>query len=211
MYLFTRTTRLGAGDLRESMGWAIGLTEKVNQVVELDVELWQTVFSPRLGTLAWTCVVEDLAQLEAADAKLAADDAYLDLVASGAKFSSGEAIDDGLLQLVHAEGEPIAKPAYASVAQSSIHPGAIVKAVEVGSELAKRASAATGIATGFGIASTGLYGSVAWITGYESVEALQKASGDLAADASFGQFIDDVASKVFVGANTTQTVYRRVI
>ncbi|MEY2590251.1 MAG: hypothetical protein QOJ67_2235, partial [Acidimicrobiaceae bacterium] len=46
MYLFSRSTRLGPSNQREAMEWSVNVTQKVNQISELDVSLWTTVFSP---------------------------------------------------------------------------------------------------------------------------------------------------------------------
>ncbi|MEY2570321.1 MAG: hypothetical protein QOE63_671, partial [Acidimicrobiaceae bacterium] len=175
MYLFARSARLGPGDLREQLGWAVAITEKVNQIGELEVSLWSTLFSPGLGTLAWTCVAEDLAQLEAVDSKLMADEGYHTLVTDGAKFASGDAVNDGVIQLVHAdESAATVNAQYASVVQAVLAPGAATRGVEIGVEIAQRAKKITGQPTSFGAALTGVYGGVEWISVFETVDQLQK-------------------------------------
>jgi len=212
MYLFTRSARLGPGNLGDSMAWSIKITEKVNQISELDVSLWSTVFSPKTGTLAWTATVEDLAALEASDAKLMADTGYHSLVDDGAKFMSGDAIDDNLLRLIHADQDGAsAQPQYASVVQAVLAPGSSVRGIELGVEIAQRAKKVTGRPTSFAAAETGMYGGVEWIAVYDSVEQLEKAGDALAADTTFGQFLDKEASKVYLSGVSTQTVYRRIL
>ncbi len=73
MYLFSRRARLGNGHLRESAAWAVAMTERVNQITELNVGLWTSVFSPGLGELVWATFIDDLLTLETADAKLMVD------------------------------------------------------------------------------------------------------------------------------------------
>jgi hypothetical protein len=60
MYISTRSARLAPGNLRDSMAWALSVTEKVNQISEVQVHLWTTVNSPGVGTLSWAATVEDL-------------------------------------------------------------------------------------------------------------------------------------------------------
>ena len=86
MYLFTRSVRLRPGPTRDAAAWAGEVTEAVRHTTDLHVQLWSRTFSPQLGTLAWTTAVEDLTQLEAADDKLMADEAYQDLVQRGAAY-----------------------------------------------------------------------------------------------------------------------------
>jgi hypothetical protein len=211
MYLFTRSARLGPGNPAEQASWAISVTEKVNQISELQVSLWSRVFSPGLGTLAWTAATEDLSTLEATDSKLLADSGYLSLLEQGQKYDSGQGADDSLIQLVHADADAAnTEPQYASVVDAVIAPGQLNKAVEAGVEIAHAAKLATGRPTSFGVASTGAYGGVAWIVLYDSVEQLQKAEQDLNADSGFSERVDKVGPLYLPGV-TTQTVYRRII
>jgi hypothetical protein len=214
MFLFSRTARLEAGSTREAMAWAIAVTEKVNQIVELDVELWTTVFSPGLGTLAWSTMAADLAQLEAADAKLAADDGLLDLQDSGARFLAAQPTDDLVSQIVHpaelpdAAGAP--KPQYASVVRAVVAPGHFAAGVLTGIEIATRATAVTGNQTLFLTESTGSYGGVAWITGSADVQALQAENAAIEGDPSFVEFLDREARDCYQ-PSVTSTIYKRVV
>jgi hypothetical protein len=211
MYLFARSTRLAPGNNRDAMAWAMNVTQKANQITELEVSLWATVFSPGFGTLAWTAAAEDLSQLEAADDKLNVDDGFVSLVDAGAKYASAEGINDGVLQLVHADVDAAAaQPTYATVVQSVLAPGATARGIEVGVEIAQRAKAVTGRPTSFGVALTGPYGGIEWISVFDSVQDLQQANEALAADASFNELIDSTASEVFVSSATVQTAYRRI-
>ena len=211
MYLFTRSMRLGPGHLTESVTWSAEITQKVNQISELDVSLWTSVFSPGLGTLVWTSTVEELGVLEASESKLMADAGYLSLVEQGAKFSSGEAADDALLQLVHADPDAANEQSqYATVVRAVLVPGSSAQGIELGAEIAQRAKKITGRPTSFAAAVTGAYGGVDWITVYESVEQLQKAQEAIASNADFGKFVDKEASKTYQ-TGATQTAYRKII
>src|SRR5580765_5064032 len=86
-YLFSRRGRLAPGNVLDAMAWAGKITEKVNAISEVPVTLWTTAFSPQLGTLSWTSVVEDLSQLTNLDAKLMADSGYLSLIEEGARYT----------------------------------------------------------------------------------------------------------------------------
>src|SRR3954447_16480742 len=108
MYLFTRTARLAPGNQAASMNWALTITEKVNQVTELNVSLWNTVFSAGVTTLGWVAAVDDLAVLEASDAKLAADTGFQLLADEGAHLMmAGSTLDDSLEQFI----TPVETPA----------------------------------------------------------------------------------------------------
>jgi hypothetical protein len=211
MYMFSRTARLGPGNIRDQLAWSVDITEKVNQISELEVSCWSTVFSPGLNTLVWTATVEELAVLEATDAKLIADNGYIALMDVGQKFASGDAIDDRIVQLVLADTDAAnTRPSYANVVVSALADGAFVRGVEVGVEIAQRAKKITGAPVSFGVASTGVYGGVMWASTFDSVDQLQKADQALAADTSLAKFLDKDAKGLFQESQTTQTAYRRL-
>ena len=211
MYLFSRTARLAPGHLRESMAWSLDITEKVNQISELEVRLWTTAFSPGVSTLVWTSRTDDLAVLEATDAKLMADDIYCSLVDAGAKYASTDAVDDSIVQLVLADPDQAAiRPSYANVVRSALTDGSYVRGVEVGVEIAQRAKKIMGSPVSFGVAQSGTYGGLLWVTQFESVEQLQRAQETLNNDTSFAKFVDTEAKGLYQSEVTTQTSYRRL-
>jgi hypothetical protein len=211
MYLFSRIARLAPGRLREATDWSMRITEKLNQISETKFTLWTTVFSPGVGTLAWTTLVDQLSILDSTETKLMADDGYVALADEGAEFSSAGAIDDHVVHAVFTDPDTPGDPqAFATVTQAMPAPGANARAVEVGIQIAQRAKSITGCPTSFGIAVTGPYGAVTWITGCDSVDQLQRAQEATASDAEFAKLVDADASKVFL-PGAVQTVYRKII
>jgi len=148
MHLFTRASRLRPGNTREGVSWAVGITEKVNQITSLDVGLWTTMFSPGIGVLAWSTFVEHLSDLEDADAKLMVDDIFVSEVDRGASFVTTEGADDELAQVLHGDVDPTARPQVASVVRSELVPGGFVKGIEAGIEIATRSTALGGLPKG---------------------------------------------------------------
>jgi len=70
MYLFARSGLLANGKSREAALWVGAVTEKVNQITDLNVTVWRNVFSREINRITWVSAVEELSQLEAADDKL---------------------------------------------------------------------------------------------------------------------------------------------
>jgi hypothetical protein len=209
-YLFSRSARLGSGNVPAAMAWAVKMTEKVNAIAETPIALWSTVMSPELGRLTWTTVVDDLAVLTATDEKLMADGGYHELAAQGAQYDSGSGMDDGLVRFVHADRDGVDGASYATIVRAVLAPGSSVKGVELGVEIAKRAKAITGRPTSFVASQTGVYGGVGWIALYESIDQVQAASEALAADAAFGKLLDEKASKAYLAGQSTQTISRKL-
>lgn len=212
MYLFSRSARLAPGHTREATAWSVAITEKVNRISEVPFTLWATVMSPAVGTLTWTTLVEDLEVLSASEGKLLADDGYLTLVDQGATYAVPGALDDRLFQIVHADLDAAGEsPELVAVVEAVAAPGAQALGVEVGVELAKLAKTVTGCRASFGVAVTGSYGGVGWISEYHSMAQLQQAQAAMASDSSFVELIDSRASQAYLPGVATQRIHRRVL
>ena len=209
-YLFTRSIRV-SGNLVDSMGWSARITEKVNQISEVPIALWQPIMSPQINTLNWVAVVDDLAALTATDEKLMADSTYLDLVQEGAKFNAGTGVDDQLVQLIHVDPDAGDSAQFESTVRAILAPGSFRSGAALGVEIAQRAKAPTGRPVLFGMASTGEYGEVAWYGLYDSIEQVQASEEALAADADLAELIDEKASKAYLPGRTTQELARKIM
>ncbi|HEX2849931.1 MAG TPA: hypothetical protein VHN98_05240 [Acidimicrobiales bacterium] len=210
MYLFTRMARLAATHVVDGVEWAATITDKVNQITSLDVGLWASMLSPRLGAVSWGCAVESLADLEDADAKLMADPIYLDLVTKGATITTGE-FDDLTAQYVF-NPAPDLDAKYVAVVQGQLANGAFGRGMGVGVEIAERATAIAGgtASTSFLVGVTGGYGSCAWITGAATLRDLERAEQAVNTSAEFIALIDEKAADCFLPGVTTQEIWRRL-
>jgi len=212
MYVFARSTVLQGGNMRDAQLWVANITEKVNQITDLNVSVWRNVFSREVGRLSWVAFVEDLAHLEAADDKLSADEAFVSLSDEGAKHTNG-LLDDALGQLIYAEGDPDPSNEYASAVTALIAPGQFARGIELGVEIAQRVSKITGIPTALIKGVTGDYSAIEWLTGYANVTAMEDAANKLNADAGFLTFLDKEVAGVYESGMsvTQQTTYRKVL
>ena len=210
MYLFSRTARLGEGNPQKQLDWALRITEKVNQISEVPVSLWMSVFSPGSGTLVWAATIDDLVTLETVEGKLVGDSGYTTLVEEGGAHASGDPVDDHLLQFVHADPKAAEIDAqYASVVQATLAPGGMTRGIELGIETAQRAGTISGSPTSFALAVTGVYGMVEWISTYASIEEYQRGQEAVGADAEFSTMVDKELSKVYL-PGAVQSVFRKL-
>jgi hypothetical protein len=210
MYLFTRSARLRAGHLQESLAWAVKITEKVNQVSEVGATLWSPFASPAIRSLTWVAMIEDLAVIEATDAKLMADPGYLALAEEGAAFATDSGIDDSLWQILYADPEAASSaPQYVNLVTAVLAPGHSVRGIELGVEIAQRAQQITGRPTSFSIAETGAYGAVEWAGLADSIQQVQAARQALTADQEFARLLDTEASTAYL-PEATQAIVRRI-
>ena len=212
MYVFGRSGQLANGNSREAALWVASITEKVNQITDLNVSVWRNVFSKEVSRVTWVAVVEELSQLEAADDKLAADDSFVALVDQGAAYTVGST-DDALGQVLYASSEEERPMEYATTVTTLITPGKFGRGIELGLEIAERAAKITGEQVTFVKGVTGDYSAIEWITSYESVQKLQAAGDKLNADASFLELLDNEVPGVYESGLgiTPQTIFRKVL
>ena len=209
MYLFTRQGQIAPGKMLDSLEWVTAIAEKVNQITSLNVGVWTPTLSPGLGTLSFGCQVESLGDLEDADAKLMVDPIYLDLVRQGAEITTG-VFNDQVAQFIH---NPGADPAatHVAVVQAQIANGRFRRGVEVGVEIAQRATSLGGVPTAFLLATTGQYASCAWISAATSIRELERSEQAVNTDAGFMELIDTGAAECYLPGTATQAIWRRVV
>ena len=212
MYLFSRRARLSGAKFRESIAWAINVTEKVAQTTGLQVGLWSQTFSPAVGTLAWSTFVPDLGALEAANDKLMVDDGYNALIDRGNEFVIPGSIDDALGVIIHGQPDTNRQVEYVAVVRSTIANGQLARGMALGTEIAQQAEAVTGLPTLFLADATGNYGGVRWVTAFANVAELERAEMALNTNEAFVSLIDTKAKAVYrdeIGV-TTQVILRRI-
>jgi hypothetical protein len=212
MFLFNRRTHLQAGRSREAQAWAAQITEKVNEVSGLPVSLYTEVFGNEVGLLVWSTFVGDLATLEAANQRLQASDAFVDLSDAGLQFTRGAA-EDGLVRLVHGEPSIGREINYVTAVQAVCAPRNLARGMTVGIEIAQMAEKITGVPTMFVNGVTGPYGGVGWLTGFTTVAELQAQQETLGANAEWVELLDREAGTAYQDApdHTQARIYRRVM
>ena len=210
MYLFTRSTRIRPGHMRDGMEWAVHITEKVNKITSLDVGLWTTMFSPGVGTLSWGAMVETLTDLENANAKLAVDDMFQEQVNYGASLLTEGGVNDEVAQQIYGTPDPNRRPRCCAVVRSVLANGHFQSGIECGIEIAQRASELGGIPTSFFLATTGTYAGVGWITGAETLKELEESEQAVNSNPDFMKLLDEKAAACYLPGATTQAIWQLV-
>lgn len=208
-YLFTRTTRLASGG-PASLDWALKVTEKVNMIGELKVSLWARMFSAELGSITWSTVVDDMAEIVTGDEKLDADSGFVELVSQGAQYSAGTGLDDGLIQLMNA-ATVTTEAKFAMVTAAVLAPGKAAEGIALGLELCELGKEVTGAETLFGTAVTGVFGRLVWISLHESLEQMQAGGEALAANPSWIEMIDKRTPAAYMPGSGQRWISRKVM
>ena len=211
MYRFARTARLAVGNPRDSMDWAVRITEKVNQISGVPVTLWTSFASEDANMCSWSLTVEDPAEIEAIDSKLAVDNGFVSLAAESARYMAEGTLRDRLSTVVYASSETNNDAHWAQATSATVTPGNVRRGLELGVQFAQMANQLTGLQTIFETGITGQFGSVLWVMLADSFGQLQQAEMQLNSDASFLELIDTEASKAYQPIGATVSCYRRVL
>ena len=209
MYLFSRRVQL-AGAGQAGLEWAVGMRERVDQIIDLDVRLWASAYSAGFGTVSFSSFAPDLASLEAANEALYADEGFLALAEQAGDLSQGT--DDALRELVHGTPDPSAEPQFISVINAVAANGRIAKAMTAAVELAQQAEKITGVPSMVTSNVTGPYGGITWISAYPDIAAFEAGRQAMAEDAGWPAFVDEQVSDAFIedAALTQASIYRRL-
>jgi NIPSNAP len=209
MYLFTRRVQLG-GAGRAGLEWAVGMRERVDQIIDLDVRLWSSAYSGGFGTVSFSSFAPDLASLEAANDALNADEGFLAFAEQAGNLSQGT--DDGLREIVHGTPDPSADSHFISVINAVAANGRITKAMTAAVELAQQSEKITGVPALVATNVTGPYGGITWISAYPDIAAFEAGRQAMAEDTGWPAFVDEQVSDAFIEdpATTQSSIYRRI-
>lgn len=96
-----------------------------------------------------------------------------------------------------------------AVVESRFANGAFARGMEVGIEIARRASA-IGSPTAFLLSVTGAYAGCMWLSPAASLRELEAGEQAVRSDADFVAFLDREAASCFLPGVTTQSIWARV-
>lgn len=206
MFLFTRRVQIAPGNNRVAMAYATEMGAMASGITGHDISVWMTVASPEVGGIVYSTWFEHLDDLHAAFGALAASDDYNAKITENAHLWAGSPTDL-LTQMIHgaaAEGGP---PAFATSVRATAANGSIGAAMAAGVEIAEAANRITGLNTIFGRTLTGAYGGVGWITGAESMAAIEESQMAMAASEEWLALVDRVGPS-FAPDATSEIVMR---
>lgn len=207
MYVFTRTRYAKPKHLNDARGFAIEVAARASKLSGLDVGAWCTTMSAQMGTFLWGVVAPDLKTLHSSLDKMYSDKAYGTFIANGMDWFDVHS-EDTVAQIVHGTIDPTRRPMFIASVGAVCANGHITSGIAAGVEIAQRAEKTSGMPTLFVRNVTGLYGGVAWISGYTSMAELEMAEDKTAADHDFAEFVDREASVYLPGAS--QRIIQRI-
>ncbi len=169
---------------------------------------WGNVYSVGAGLVSFTSWWRELSGLEEATSALRGDQEYRRIIQDGRAFVEGQT-DDALLRLTYGELLP-APPRYVHIITAKSAGGHLDSAIASGIELARKSEEIIGTPTQFVRSLTGLFGSVAWLTGYDSLADFQIAVEKLVTGSSPWLYYRDQHHQAYESSSMTLSLRERL-
>lgn len=223
-YMLTRKTRIAPGQTEKSLLWAQNVTEKVFHTTGLPVRLSQQVFSPEVGTIAWSVFAPNLSTLEGLNEKIRSDSDLIKLIDQGVNFlvagmQGMHGVTSDILSTVisgnfeeHGALQTKGGPEYQTVVETQLSAGNYQAAMATGQEIAQQVQTISEAPVLFALDQTGYYGGVRWVTSHDNIRHLERSQQRLLESEQFQQLIDSnsemFSDQPFV---TRQYIYQRLL
>jgi hypothetical protein len=196
------------GPPAETVGFATEMCSLVNETANHEIGLWNVQFGQPAGTMVYSTRVDSLVQLQSITDALMGSPKYHDMIAKGAKYQSGSAVDTLSDPLHGGEGDMPPVGAVVTVTEAVIEES-YAKAVEWGIGVAAHAEKVMGSPVGFFMDAFGPFGGVRWIGGAPSLAEAEASQAALEADAGYLAMLED-AGDLFVPNTGNRSLATRV-
>ncbi len=207
MYVFSRSRKAKPEAVLEAVPAAVSIAEKVTTLTGLDIYVWQARFGAPLGTLMWSCRLDNQAQLFEATEKMLADPGYVEQALGMYEHFEGDATDR-LFRLI--AGTPADSPAkYVQTTEATIANGRYAEAMEWGAEIAMYVGESSGRNVMFAASNYDGFGTVGWMTGADSMDQMDALDDWTMTDTGYQERIG-AAGDLFVPASGMRGLIERV-
>ena len=170
MYIFSRSATLNRHRLVEATGAAVEIAGLVSEISGAQVAVFASRFGEALNVIRWSTRVESQSDLQDLTEKLLANDDYLQWIGTHSELFEA-APTDQLSMVVSSSLSPEPSRFYAVLSAAAIA-GKQADALSYGVRAQQFVAEATGLPNAFLSGVYGPFGSVAWLTGAESMRDL---------------------------------------
>jgi len=206
MYIFARTREIHPAHARDGVAAAVEAGARANAITGLQIFVWSTLFSAPVGTVVWSCRVDQLDELITAQDALFASDEFDSFIRERDDLFVGP-LADTVSEVVY--GAPTEGPgAFVQTVRAVCANGSLSEGLHTGIELAEAAKRITGRSTMVVTPVAGTYGSVGWISSFDDLGSMAAANAQLAADADWLKLVDRAGHVYAPG--TDATILRRI-
>lgn len=201
MYIFNRATTLNRHRLLEATGAAVEVAGKVSEITGMAVSVFATRYGQPLNTIGWSVRLESQAELQAATDKLMADQGYVQWISSHTDLFEDAATDQ--LSTVVSSTLAGAPKRFYTVLTAAAANGRLADAVAFGVRAQQFVAEATGLATAFLTGVYGTFGTVAWLTGADSMSDLDNLVAMQMTNADYHTLVAEAGPLFLAGSGTT--------
>jgi hypothetical protein len=200
MHLFSRAVQL-VGPPSEVGAYVTEIRDHVSKQLDQDIAVWSAGFTQPVGTMVFTARVDGIAGVMEMTAKMAGDADYEAILAKGAGFRAGPAMD-GLSEPILGDMDAGPPPVgtIVSVTSAQIANGKYAEAFAWGVEVAQHVHQVSGVEVAFLRDVFGPFGSVRWISGYPDGAAADAAAAAVNGDEGYMKLLGDSADLFLPGS-----------
>jgi hypothetical protein len=201
MYIFNRSTTLNRHRLMEATGAAVEVAGMVSEITGMAVSVFASRFGQPLNTIGWSTRLESQAELQAATDKLIANEDYLGWISSHTELFEA-APSDQLSTVVSSTLAAEPKRFYTLLTAAAAN-GRLADAVAFGVRAQQFVADTTGMATAFMSGVYGAFGTVAWLTGADSMGELDDLVAMQMTNADYHALVAEAGPLFLPGSGTT--------
>jgi hypothetical protein len=187
--------------LLEATGAAVEVAGMVTEITGLAVSVFATRYSAPLNSIGWSTRLESQAELQEANDKLMANEDYLGWDSSHSELFE-DAASDQLSTVVSSTLAGAPKRFYTVLTAAAAN-GRMADAVEFGVRAQQFVAETTGMATAFLSAVYGPFGTVAWLTGADSMSDLDTLVAMQMTNADYHALVAEAGPLFIAGSGTT--------
>lgn len=206
MYIFNRTRLARPGKLAEAAAAGLEAGQKATEITGHDVHTWNVRFGAPFGTMMWSVRIDSQAELFEATEKLMVDPSYIEMAMALNDLFEGPTTDN-LVRVV--SGTPSDTPSrFVYSTQAVMANGRYADAVQFGIEMQEFAFGETGHPNVFGTAVYGGFADVIWLTGADSMEAVDGAQNWAMSNAEYQERVQSAAELFVEGSGQNGLIER---
>jgi hypothetical protein len=204
MYIFNRSAPLNRMRQFEATSAAIDVAAMATAITGTPVSVFGTRFGAPLNTIGWSGRFESQSALQTMTEKLLADSGYVEWVSTHGDLFESAAIDQ-LTNIVSSTlaGEP---KRFYSVLTAAAENGKLADALAFGVKAQAFVAKATGLATAFGTAVYGPFGTVGWLTGADSMDDLDRLVDMQMTNKEYQALVQEAGPLFAQGSGTTSLI-----
>lgn len=208
MHLFTRQATLAREHVVEGRAYAVEIAQYMSEKTGLEVIPWAVVYGAPVGSVSWSTRVDSQAAMGAAQEMLAGDDGFLERSKANARLFTGPA-ENTIGEFLASSGGTVSVGRFATVVIAQCAGGKIGEAMSWGIDMMEHVAKVTGAESSFVRGIYGPFGTLVWVSRFDTMEALDAANAALTTDSTYLERLDQ-GGDLFVPGSASERLIQRL-